>query len=86
MRPLLILTLTASLSAWAQAASDDPADAAFAAQNWEQTERLYRARIEKFPKDGVARLRLGIGLHGLGRYADALGHFQAVVTGFPPEK
>jgi tetratricopeptide (TPR) repeat protein len=57
--------------------SPSPGEAAFQAQDWAKAAPAYEALVRAKPDDAQARFRLGVSLHGLGRFADAVTALEA---------
>ncbi len=62
------------------------AETAYRAKDWPQAAREYEAITEREPKNALAWYRLGISLHNLKRYEQAIPAFQrALDLGFAPQ-
>src|SRR5688572_19072974 len=60
--------------------AESAADKAFQAQDWAAAAAAYGALAKSRPQDGQLHFRLGVSLHGLGRFGEAVSALEAAAT------
>jgi tetratricopeptide (TPR) repeat protein len=73
---VMVLSFSAALAHGQSPSSTQEADALFQSQKWADAARAYEAITKVEATNGRAWYRLGVSLHGLGRYAQAVEAYQ----------
>src|SRR5262245_52198896 len=58
----------------------EKADSYFQAQNWSESAKAYEEITKAEPANGAAWFRLGLSLHSIGKYEQAVSAFQKAVA------